>query len=377
MQRTLLTIAAAGLFPASVHAGLTSITIANPSFQADIFNGGVGYANQNGGAVTGWTISNTGSQGITGTDQGGGAHFIDGVQVDSTRAGFSQGGSEAVPMVWSQNISGLNAGQRYVAQIWARGRNCCGDTPAFDLTYGSQVVVDNFATGNGTWNGVSAAFTAGSASGTLGISSWVLGGGDGTLAIDNIQVFQLDSNYVNILNPSFEAGVNFAFPGYQGGVAGWTQTGPGGSGYNHAINGNSPFADNGAYPEGNSVAFIQNSGSLSQLLSGLTPGQQYLLELDYNSRQGTGSGQISVDLGGTNLLSTGVNPVGGSNSWYHLSAPWTAGGATATLSINGIQVGADSAIAFDRVTLRAIPEPSVSAVALAGLAGLLLRRRRA
>ncbi len=36
MRRTLLTIATAGFLPASGHAGLTSITIANPSFKADI-----------------------------------------------------------------------------------------------------------------------------------------------------------------------------------------------------------------------------------------------------------------------------------------------------------------------------------------------------
>ena len=204
----------------------------------------------------------------------------------------------------------------------------------------------------------------------------MLGGGDGTLAVDNIQVFALDSDYVNILNPSFEAGVNFGFPGYQGGVAGWTQSGTGGSGYNHVINGNNPFADNGTIPEGSTVAFIQNNGTLSQLLSGLVTGQQYLLELDYNARLGTGSGQISVDLGGTTLLSSGVVPVGGSNPWHHLSAAWTAGGASATLAINGIQVGGDSAISFDNITLRAIPEPSVSAISFAGVAGLLLRRRR-
>lgn len=374
MQRTLLTLAAAGILPASVHGGLTSIVIANPSFQADIFNGGVGYANQNGGVVTGWTISEPAAQGVTGTDQGGGAHFIDSQPVDSSRAGFSQGGTEAAPRVFSQSISGLTIGARYVAQVWARGRNCCGDTPAFDLTYGSQVVVDNFSTGAGTWQAISTPFIAGSAAGSLAINSWVLAGGDGTLAVDNVQIFQIDSDYVNILNPSFEAGVNFVFPGYQGGVAGWNQTG--GSGYNHAINGNNPFADNGAIPEGSTVAFIQNTGSLSQLLSGLAPGQQYLLELDYNARQSTGTGQISVDLGGTNLLSSGVIPVGGNNPWHHLAASWTAGDASALLAINGVQVGGDSAIAFDNITLRAIPEPSVGVVALMGIAGLLMRRRR-
>lgn len=370
MKRTLLSTLI--LLPLSARAGLTSIPIANPSFQADTF-GGVGYANQNGGVVTGWSINDAGALGVTGPGGNNGGHFFDNSPVDGDRAGFAQGGTEAAPRVFSQTIGGLTPGLRYVAQIWARGRNCCGDSPAFDLTYGSQVLVDNFSTGTGTWHAISAPFTAGAASGTLAVSSWVLAGGDGSLAIDNVQLFQQNADYVNIFNPSFEAGASFAFPGYTNSIAGWSATG--GTGYNHA--GNSPFADNGVYPEGGAVAFIQNDGSLSQVLTGLAVGQQYLLELDYNSRLGsTNNGRIQVNLGGSTLLDSVVTPVGGSNAYYHLSAPWTAGAGSTTLEIRGIANGPDGTVVFDNITLRAIPEPSAGLALLAGLGAFALRRRR-
>lgn len=61
-------------------------------------------------------------------------------------------------------------------------------------------------------------FIAGAGSGPLDISSATQFGGDGSLALDNIQVFQINSDYVNIFNASFESGVSYAFPGYQAAV---------------------------------------------------------------------------------------------------------------------------------------------------------------
>lgn len=355
------------LSPVVAQAGLTSITIANPSFQADVF-GGVGYAGQNGNVVTGWTLDNPGGIGVTG-DQPGGAHFIDGSTVDGSRAGFIQGGG-----TYSQTISGLTPGQRYVFQGWFRARSTPG-VPVFNANYGAQsLIAGQSVTPGAAWQAFSVPFIAGSASNTLSFSSSVPGGGDGALALDSIQVFQLDSDYVNILNPSFENGVSFTWPGYQSAMAGWTIAG--GGGYNHLANGVSPFADNGAYPEGSTVAFLQNNASLSQMLTGLTPGQQYLLELDYNSRNEGDDGHLEVKLGGTSLLDSIVAPVGGGNAYHHLAATWTAGSASALLELNGIANGSDSSVVFDNITLRAIPEPSSALVAALGIGAIGLRRRK-
>jgi MYXO-CTERM domain-containing protein len=350
---------------APVFAGLTSIAIQNPSFHADALGAGnnPGYT----GAITGWTAA--GATGLNGTDFGFSMHFSDGTTVDGGRLAFIQG-----PGSLSQNISGLTPGSRYVFQGWFRARSTPG-VPVLGVDYAGQSLISGQSmTPGAAWQGFSVPFTAGSASGNLAINSAVPGGGDGTLALDAIQVFQLDSDYVTILNPSFESGTSYGFPGYVGEIAGWTKSGPNQTGYNHALN--SPFADNGLYPEGATVAFIQQSATLSQILTGLTPGQQYLLELDYNSREFGDDGHIKVDLGGSTLLDSIVAPVGGSNAWHHLAATWTAGGTSATLAISGIANGGDSSIVFDKITLRAIPEPSSAVVALLGLTALGLRRKR-
>ncbi len=302
---------------------------------------------------------------------GSNAYFLDDSFVDGNKAAFIQGGGSL-----SQTLSGLTVGQHYVFQGMFRPRSTPG-VPVLDVTYGSQALVTSQSLTPGSpWQPFSVGFTAGSATNTLTIASSVPGGGDGTLAIDNISVFQLDVGHVNIFNPSFESGTTYPFPGYQGQMGGWTaDAGPGSYGYNYLTN--NPFADNNVVPDGTTVAFIQNTRTLSQSLSGLTVGQQYLLELDYNSRDYGDDGHISVSLGGTSLLDTIVTPTGLGNPWYHLSVPWTAGSSTASLAIAGIQNGGDSSIVFDRISLQAIPEPTTSAAALLGLAALRLRRRRA
>ena len=369
MKRTLLT-ASTILLPLAARAGLTSITIANPSFHDQTnFNTFPGYlGGSNPVAINAWSAA--GGVGINSSLEGAGLPFSDGTTIDGERLAFIQGGGSL-----TQTISGLTPGQRYVFQGLFRARNTPG-VPVFNVDYGAQSLIAAQAmTPGAAWQAFSVPFIAGAGSGALAINSAVPGGGDGTLTADNLMVFQLNSDYANIFNPSFESGVSYAFPGYQNAVGGWSRTG--GGGYNHNIGGNNPFADNGAIPEGQTVAFIQNNGSFSQLLSGLTPGQQYLLEIDYNSRAGFGSnGHIHIELGGSLMLDTIVSPVGGSNPYHHLAATWTAGGASALLDIQGIQNGSDSTVVFDNITLRAIPEPSASVVALLAAGALALRRRK-
>ena len=352
---------------------MTSIAIVNPGFQADNYATPPGY---NGGAnpaqPTGWT--QTGGGGVNGADLGAGAAFSDGASLDGTRVGFIQGAGSI-----SQALSGLVTGRQYYVQGYVRGRNCCGDTPLVSVSFGGTTLLSNLSVGSGNWVPFSLPFTATASSGTFQLSSVASAGGDASLAYDGITMFQLDPGYIPLWNPSFEAGgTSFGFPGYTatGGssssnMAGWTLSGPGNVGYNYA--GNNPFADNGAVPEGQAVGFIQNDATLSQMVSGLTTGQQYLLELDYNARSATGQGRFIASLGGTTLVDDTFTPNG---TYRHLAAVWTATGTSALLSLSGASLTGDNAVVFDNVTLRVIPEPAASALLSALFAAGLLRRRR-
>src|SRR5258705_12954506 len=94
-----------------------------------------------------------------------------------------------------------------------------------------------------------------------------------------------------IPNPSFEADTFTVSPGYISGnapITGWTANTSSRVGLNPS--GGSPFADNGAIPNGNNVAFIQNDSTvvggvtLSTPINGLVAGQEYKVTFRVNAR---------------------------------------------------------------------------------------------
>jgi hypothetical protein len=85
-----------------------------------------------------------------------------------------------------------------------------------------------------------------------------------------------------LVNGGFERDATPPFPGY-GTIKGWTPGGAieNGYGLNEA---NGAFADNGAIPQGTRVCFIQNHGTLSQIVSGFVVGETYWLTYRENAR---------------------------------------------------------------------------------------------
>ncbi|AKS41544.1 hypothetical protein HNQ63_001134 [Wenzhouxiangella marina] len=165
-----------------------------------------------------------------------------------------------------------------------------------------------------------------------------------------------------IVNPSFEVGSFQIWPGYvadNGGVSGWEGSSVGNWGLNPISNGQSPFADNGAIPDGTQVGFLQSSpggeSRLSTLMTGLLPGSSYVVRFRANARSSNSvlvqvavSGELrEISLnGGPPALSQTISPVGGSNPYHRVSLVFTAVVASQALTIINGQ-GGDNTVLID------------------------------
>ena len=107
------------LFALALAPGLAQ-TIPNPSFEVDSYASGVGYASQNGGVITGWTMSNPSSIGLnlSGTNNPG--LFADnGAIPDGTNVAFVQGMANSQidqAMVQSMNQVAHALGKQTIAE---------------------------------------------------------------------------------------------------------------------------------------------------------------------------------------------------------------------------------------------------------------------
>lgn len=123
--------------------------------------------------------------------------------------------------------------------------------------------------------------------------------------------FETELPPVALVNPSFEADTFAKWPGYRdanGPITGWTAEA--GMGINPVAPfgvDDSPFADNGAVPDGRQVAFLQQDGALKQVVQGLAAGATYRVEYWENGRhswyQGANDGAVlEVRMGTTVIL---------------------------------------------------------------------------
>lgn len=192
-----------------------------------------------------------------------------------------------------------------------------------------------------------------------------------------------------VVNGDFELNSDAftVWPGYIGGgnpeaIEGWTSGG--GIGLNPISTGEAPFRDNGN--NDTHVALLQGESSIEQTVSGFTPGLDYVLTVEFNSRnccEDVPIGEIYLnDILAASSLDLpfpdgGIVPVGEGGDWYVADIPFTAPGEDVTVRIATRPLaGGDSTMLVDNVRISAVPEPASIGTFLVGLLGLALRRSR-
>ncbi len=331
--------------------------VKNPSFESAAAPGGVGY-----GEILGWT----GGSGVNNNTQ---PFFDNGATPDRSQVAVLQGTKSL-----SQLITGLTAGENYWLQFYYNAR-AGGGTGKLDLSVklaGTELVkiTDILPAGAAADRGVpfyftNVAFKAASTTGLLEFNATAQG--DVTLLLDAANIVQRDPVDIVVQNPSFEAsgtiigGVGYLQPTA---MAGWTFQA---SGYGINVRGRDPFADNGANPDQDAVVFIQNAGSMSQTLTGLTQNKKYTVLVWANPRNccsGAISTTLKVSVDDAVLLEEVLLPAGGSNPYPVKQVVFTAAGMEAVLKIeHAPEAGTDRSLVIDNI--RVVPEGQIPPMIIA------------
>lgn len=134
-------------------------------------------------------------------------------------------------------------------------------------------------------------------------------------------------------------------------------------------------------PDGVQTAFLQSynnqiPGTITQDVSGLTPGKTYAITLDLADRPGYAVDPVTIKFDGSSVGT--FSPAG--NKWAPVTTgEFTATGASGTITYSvGLSAG-DADIGLDNVSIAAVPEPMTWLLLSAGLGlvgGCLRSKRR-
>ena len=177
-----------------------------------------------------------------------------------------------------------------------------------------------------------------------------------------------------VANPSFESDYNTNFPFYVNtpgnitSIDGWS----GGSGIGHSGIGENPvIAEANGQSSGNAtawgtivenipdrdrVAFMQANQTLSQDISGLTPGKQYWLQFWWTGRNCCGATlELDVSFGGAQL--TSIPGIGGTNNnvdtsgYYFANFAFTPTNGAGILTFQSVVPSGDATVGIDAVNI--------------------------
>lgn len=275
----------------------------------------------------------------------GGPFNDNGATPDRNQVAFSQG-SRTV----SQMLTGLNPEKQYWLQFYYNRRNCCGDSTIsliVELDGEELARHEEFKAvgGANAYHSKTVLFTPETETAELVFRAETAG--DATLILDAVSVVQRDEGNVIVMNPSFESSGTPPWPGYiqPKPIAGWAGTGN----YGVNFNGPGPFANNGKAEDQDLVAFLQGSGSLSQIISGLVPGEKYEVRFACNARGGN-TPTLVVKADDEVLLEESIEAVGGANAFHVKTVQFTATASAVNLSFTQAAEG-DNTVIFDNVTV--------------------------
>ncbi|MEO8425778.1 MAG: hypothetical protein ABI651_01570 [Verrucomicrobiota bacterium] len=148
-------------------------------------------------------------------------------------------------------------------------------------------------------------------------------------------------------NPSFESNYNDTFPHYSA-VDSWN----GGSGIDEDAG---PFHNTGtAIPDQLRVAFIQGSDkTMSQDISGLTPGKKYWIQFYYDARNCCGGSiNLATKFNDTQLDNiVNIKPAASPLEYYFRSVEFTPDTDSGTLAFATTGDGGDATVVIDAVTI--------------------------
>ena len=335
----------------SAEIGVMAQSVPNFGFEYP----GVGSGAQFNPAGALWTFSatNGGSAGIAGN----GSVYNNPNAPEGSQAAYIQTYGTI-----SQTLTGFIPGTNYTITYSAAQRGAVqnGGQTWNVVIDGTVIKTNSPGPGATTYATYTASFTASATTHTLAFVGTDLNGGDNTVFIDNVRV---SITPPPILNFSFEAPYLGA-GNYQTAPTGGSWTFSSISGGGSGIAGNGSGYNNANAPDGVQAAYVQTYGTLSQTLSGFTPGKIYTLA--YSAAQRSGASQHGGESWNVKIDSTVIqsnSPGGTSYATYTVNFVATA--ATHALTFVGTDLaGGDNTVFLDNVSIGSALQPVAASVVL-------------
>ena len=299
---------------------------------------------------------------------------------------------------FEQNISGLAVGAPHWLQFRynVSANSYVGGLPVgahkLIVSYNGKVIggvtnaqpVETFYSYTQPWYFLNLPFVPDAASGSLKFEHTVTDSANSpaTMLLDAVSVVMRGADEVAVENPSFEASgyVTAGTHVFEDdiNISGWTVDPANGWGVNKS---DGPFWDNGMNADQDLVLFVQGGGkSISQTIQGLKAGASYQLSFAYNARTGV-TPHLEVSMDTTVLMSSDIQPVGGTNQFYRANLAFTATTASMVLKFANTATG-DTTFLLDDVhiasqapslTVRAVAPSSVQLAWPASVSGYVLQ----